>query len=182
MSVAFMFDIQTLASSPIHILFHITVVPKMPYTIFLNTIVITAPGTYSEVPLFSSLIRLVLLTPIQVSSLLTTISSKPYDHQCYSDIVVALGNFHRFQKFILILPSVRHHSTHKIYPTLIFNSIHDGKKLLCDTPGNHQVVILHIPSGNLWADTNALKIPAQKFKSFRIIECDCFWRQVFTGN
>ena len=76
-----MFDVHTQASSPIHLLFFLlTVVPKMPHTLFLNATGITVPGTYSEVLHFSFLVRLVLLTPVEVYRLLTTISTKTYNH------------------------------------------------------------------------------------------------------
>ena len=76
-----MFDVQTQASSPIHLLFFLlTVVPKKPHILFLNATGITAPGIYSEVPHFFFLVRFVLLTPVLVSRLLTTISTKTYNH------------------------------------------------------------------------------------------------------
>ena len=59
-----------------------------------------------------------------------------------------------------------------MYPGLVFNSIQDRTQLLCDTPGNHQVVILPTAFGNLWADSSTLKITAQKFQSISILECD----------
>lgn len=75
--------------------------------------------------------------------------------------MVALGNFHRFQKLVLIMPSMVYHRTHAVYPRLVFKSIQDRTKLLCSTSGNHQVTTLPTSFGDYWVVSSPLKIPSQ---------------------